>query len=409
MTASARVSRLEEYERELLEEWEREVDPPPDKAQIPPAAVESLTVEPFPTIRILEGEPKATPEMHVEGFLLDREINFMLGHGGTAKTVVILHTAVCVALGRDVFGTLKVHRPGPVLLVCPEDGESGVRMILDALTADFSETDKATLTERLIQIKDDAKVSITTDTKRLAATVKAHAAVLVILDPLGILLAGKPENDNDLAGATLDAIRRDVCRAENCTVQFSHHNRKPGKDFAATENTDTIFESRGAGAWANGSRLAFSVVKKDSRITLTSNKANRVKTGKKHELSLAITTDPNNEARWLTCTVRDKNVGSSSEALTPGKGRALSANEEQVLKALADTYEPGLRLSYSQWFKRSGLTAESTFGNIRERLIDANLVTRIATGRKTRQGAPEYTYEISTDGRQTVLTGWSYA
>lgn len=92
-------------------------------------------LEPFPTFCVLEGEAPEPPGMLVGDLLVDADVNVWAGTGGAAKTVTALAVAIGVALGRPVFGTLPVHRIGPVLIVAPEDGCAEVRMMLDALVA----------------------------------------------------------------------------------------------------------------------------------------------------------------------------------------------------------------------------------------------------------------------------------
>jgi len=355
--------------------------------------------EPFPIVHLLVGEPKQPPATHVKDLLIDRDINLFAGHGGSAKTVVLLLMAICVVLDLPVFGTLKVHRAGPVLLVVPEDGESGARMILDALIEGLGlpADQRATLAEQLIMISDETPVDLTVDAAKIGATARSIGAVLVILDPLRNLIGGTNENDNDIAGPCVDSLRREVGRGAGATVVLSHHLRKAGKD-ADAGSAPTVHDMRGAGAWVNGARLAFIVSKRDDRITVKAEKSNRLRPDIRHELDLSINADAENEARWLSCRLIDANAGASSDAFTPGRARSLNPNERALLSCLDDRHEPGKLLSHSRLVDDSGLN-KNTLKSIKKRMLDADLMRAVPTGRPARSGAPEYYYEITDAGR----------
>jgi hypothetical protein len=362
----------------------------------------------FPIVRVLEGTAPEPPALLVSDLLIDRDVNLWAGHGGAAKSVLALATTVCVALGRAVFGSLAVRRSGPVLLVVPEDGQAVVRMMLDAIIEGLGldADERALCAERLVMVSDDSLVNLLRDTRRLRQTALKCHAVLVVLDPLRNLLGGEKEDSNDVAGACVDSLRRDVCRGAGAAVLVNHHNRKPGKDPGA-DTTASPHEARGAGAWANGARLVFSVTKKDGRITMTAAKANRIRSDICHELNLTIDADPENEAQWRTCTITDNNAGANSEALTPGIGRPLNQNERAALVCLDDRHEPDMRLAWSRWRDASGLN-ENTFRSIKKRLLGAGLAIAMPTGRKNRNGGADYSYQITPEGRSALKSGWAF-
>jgi len=362
--------------------------------------------ESLPTVRVLQGEAPAPPAVLVADLLVDRDINLLAGFGGAFKSVLALLVAICVALGRDVFGSLAVYRSGAVLLVCPEDGEAAVRMMLDALVEglELSVDERAILAERLVMVADAAMVSLVTDTARLRDLALSLGAVLVLVDPLRNSIGSADENDNAVAGACLDATRRDVCRAAGAAVLMTHHARKPGKD-AGPDTGATIHEMRGAGAWAAGARLVFGVTHRAGHVTLTALKANRLRSDLRHELDVAIVADPDMPTRWQSCTVTDTNAGARSESLTPGVGRELNANEKAALACLNDEQEPGLRLSWARWRDESGLNP-NTFRTVKDRLLKADLACATPTGKKTRTGGTEHAYAITDTGRMALRFGW---
>ena len=354
--------------------------------------------EPLPTLRVMAGEAPEPPAVLAENLVVDADVNEWAGHGGAAKSVLALMLATAVALGRPVFGTLTVHRAGAVLIVAPEDGVAAVRMMLDAIAEGLSldAAERATLIERLYIVPDSEAVNLCCDTGRLRDAAQACGAVLVILDPLRNLLGGADEIDNAIAGAVVDALRRDVCRGAGAACLILHHNRKPGRD--GLEAGPSVHDVRGGGAWAAGARLVFGVTKQGDHISLTALKANRLRSDLRHELQLAIEADPATPTRWLRCAVTDLNGGLGSESYTPGIARALTPNEQTALAALDDSQEPGARLSWTGWHKRSGLK-DDTFDRVKGRLISAGLASAENSGKRTPRCGTIYSYGITDTGR----------
>lgn len=366
----------------------------------------AMEAKPFPVVRILEGDPKPPPSLLVEDTAVDADITLYAAGGGQAKSTTLLHVSIGTVLGTPVFGSLEVHRPGPVLLVLPEDGEAVARMMLDAIIEGHGLTpnDRAMLTEGLVMIPDTEIVSLTRDTRRLATTAKDFEAVALIGDPVSTLLRGADENDNAVATSVCDTIRRDLCRPLGLAVILSDHNRKPSRD-AEVSGEPSVHDVRGGGGWVFGSRLTLGFSKKQKRVTIVGLKGNRVAHETiRHEVDLEIEVDPANKARWLTCRLVNANKGARTDTLVPGRGRELNPNELACLRALDDTYEEGKRFAYSAWEKGSGLNA-NTFKSVRNRLLEAKLVVAIKTGRTARSGGPEFAYQLSPDGRFVLDTG----
>lgn len=387
------------------------VAPAPDDADAPNDADSGLRIDEearaFPVVHVLEGDAPAPPSLLADGLLLDRDINLFAGNGGSGKSAVLFAIAVSVALGRPVFGTLHVRRPGPVLLVLPEDGESVARMMLDAFVEGIGlEADlRALLAQRLVMIRDDTVVRLTCDTARIGATAREHGAVLVALDPLSNLLAGASERDEDVATPIANAIRRNICWGAGASVLLTHHNRKPGKDVDADAPT-TAADVRGSGGWVNSARLAFAISKRQGRVTMHDIKGNRLAQGSlRYDLELDVTADPENKARWLSYRITDANAGAASVSLTPGVGRQVNENERRALASLDDRHEPGRRVSWSEWTKTSGLKHD-TLKSIKTRLLDARMIEALPAGQH-RNGGKLYNYSISGTGRMALDTGWT--
>jgi hypothetical protein len=364
---------------------------------------------PFPTVRVLEGEPPAPPTMDIHQFLVNRDINTLSAQGGSGKGVVLLLSALSTATGLPLFGSLVVNRVGPVDLVMPEDGFRVARMRLDAMIdgLGLTDTNRTIACERIRMVAEDAIVDITRDTPRLRQTALDHEAVSYVIDPLGQVLGGQPDNDNVVADRVCGAIRRDLCHGAGATVALSTHIRKPGKE-ANGDTGPSQHDTRGGGGWVNGSRLVWALSAKGTRLTLTATKSNGLPSGLRHELELHIITDESNPALWRECRVTDTNAGANhgaaSQALTPGVGRSINENERKALIALDDRHEPGRRVSWSEWKGTSGLV-ENTLKSVKDRLLGASLAQALPAG-KHRNGGNLYNYSITPDGRSALENGW---
>jgi putative DNA primase/helicase len=360
--------------------------------------------------RLLEGAAPEPPQMQTENLLLASDINVFGGGGDAGKTTSMLSAAVNTPIGRRQFGSLAVRQPGPVVLVVPEDGEAVARHHVDALVAGMdpplTDDERATLERDLHIVGDDRPVNLLRDTAELAQLMAGVRPTLVVLDPISSLIGGEDENSEQVAQAVCDNLRRDIGRPLGAAILFAGHLRKPGREGG---EATTVHDLKGSAGWANHARVVWLVSKPKGGTTITFKlaKSNRLQTGLEHHVTLAIEANPDNAAHWLTARLTDANIGASSQSFTPGVGRSINDNERKALEALDDRHEPGLRLSYSAWFKRSGLTAERTFKNVRERLLDAELAAAIPTGKKARNGSTEYAYAITDGGRAALATGWN--
>jgi putative DNA primase/helicase len=359
--------------------------------------------------RLLEGDPPPPPQMHTDQLLLAGDVNVFAGSGDAGKSTTLFAIGVATVLGRRLFGSLPVRQPGPVVLVVPEDGEAVARHHVDALVAGLSpaitDDERAVLERDLHIVGDDRPVNLLRDTPELSRLLADVRPTLVVLDPISSLIGGSDENVEQVAQAVCDNLRRDIARPFGAAVLFAGHLRKPGRDGGEVM---TVNDLKGSAGWANHARVVWLVSKPKGGATVTYRlgKSNRLQTGLEHQVTLEIEANPDNAAHWLTARLTDANLGSGSQSFTPGIGRAINDNERKALKALDDRQEPGLRLSWSAWYKRSGLTSESTFRGVRERLIDAELASTIPTGKTTKTGSPEYAYFITDGGRQAIESGW---
>ena len=368
-----------------------------------PSAGLSLTLK-----RLLEGDPPPPPSLQTDQLLLAADVNFLGGNGDAGKSTIMFHVAVCTPLQRPVFQTLPVRRPGPVVLVVPEDGEGIARHHVEAIIAGMglSADERGILERDLHIVGDERPFNLLADTAALARMCAEIRPSLLIADPIGSLIGGGEENDQHVAEAVCGNLRRHIARPFGTACLLAGHLRKPDRAAGSNAVAD-VFDLKGTVGWSNHARIVWTVSKPKggNLITLRLVKSNRLPTGIEHQITLSIEANPENAAHWFTCQLTDANCGASSQSLTPGVGRSLNANERAALGCLDDPHVPDLRLSWSQWETRSGLNT-NTFPGIRKRLLDAGLAVSVPTGRKTRTGSAEHVYSVTTNGRRALASGW---
>lgn len=92
---------------------------------------------PLPFINIAAWQGTAAPER--EWAVRDRvplkNVTLLSGEGGVGKSILALHLAAAMTLGRDWLGALP--SPGPALVLCCEDDEDELRRRLDQIVAHF--------------------------------------------------------------------------------------------------------------------------------------------------------------------------------------------------------------------------------------------------------------------------------
>jgi hypothetical protein len=360
--------------------------------------------------RLLEGEPPAPPSLSIDKFLLNADVNCFGAIGDGGKSVTIFTVSVCTVIGRPMFGTLAIKRPGPVVLVVPEDGEAVARHHVDAIIAGMgvSEEERAVLVRDLHIIGDNRRFNLLTDTRELAVLCEPIRPSVVALDPVASLIGSESENDEHVAEMACDNLRRDIARPLGSAILLAAHLRKPSRENGAS-TTATVHDLKGSSGWANHSRIVWilSKPKGSNLITYRLEKSNRLPTGIEHQVTLSIDADPENAAHWLTCSLTDANLGATSQSLTPGVGRAINENERKALNAIGDRLEPGARFANSRWREESGITSAETFRGVKDRLIEAGLAIAEPTGRMNPNGKSQvYQYGITDRGRAALSTGW---
>ena len=162
------------------------------------------------------------------------------------KTWAALDLAVSVASGRPWLDHFVCPNPGPVLVFLGEGGERAtVRRIEAIATAKGIDPDQLADQLRLcFRVPRLAAPGAGSELAAIQAELKAHPAVLVVLDPLYLAAAGASGSNLYDMGAVLQAIQG-VCQHAGCALLVVTHWNKTGDGRGA----DRI-SGAGPAAWA---------------------------------------------------------------------------------------------------------------------------------------------------------------
>jgi RecA-family ATPase len=202
------------------------------------------------------------PPCIVENYLWE-DVGLLFAPGGTGKTTLIAYEAVCIALGRPLWG-LKVASPGKTLIISAEDtrmillarlraichglnlSENEVRLVRESVVV----LDVTTKFVKFIEDSSNKGISVSADINSICTAYSNQNIKVVIVDPAISFGIGESRiNDNEqgliMAGRTL-------VRSLNACVRYIHHTGKAGGD---KEKPQSQYSGRGGSAFADGCRM----------------------------------------------------------------------------------------------------------------------------------------------------------
>ena len=230
-----------------------------EKARVPAGAwtvPEAATTVEWASARL-------NPACVVDNYLF-ADVALLIAPGSTGKTTATLYEAVCIVLGRPLWG-LRVVNPGPVLIVTAEDRReflvARLREICMSMGLDDEDQEQV---RRMVRIDDrtgkaarrlTAVIDDTVEVSAFAMDIvygcrrEGFAPVLVQFDPLVSFGVGEARV-NDAEQGLIEAAR--VLMVElNCCVRLVHHT---GKGPALEKRVDQ-YSGRGGSALADGARM----------------------------------------------------------------------------------------------------------------------------------------------------------
>ncbi|MCB1769008.1 MAG: AAA family ATPase [Candidatus Competibacteraceae bacterium] len=204
---------------------------------------------------------RLAPTCFVENYLY-ADLALVCAAGGTGKTTMLIHEAVCIALGFPVWGN-RVAQPGKTLFITAEDSRelfaARLREVMDALrltdveraraVASIAVWDVSDQVARLACLDSAGNIQLTTLADDIVATFKDQGIVQVVFDP-AISFGPGERLVNDAEQAVVLAARR-IIRGLNCCVRITHHTGKANARNGAIDQ----YAGRGGSAFADGARM----------------------------------------------------------------------------------------------------------------------------------------------------------
>ena len=196
--------------------------------------------------------------MLIEGLLPDRSLFLLSGKPKAGKSFLALDMAYAVREGKDVFGTHRVNRPGPVVYLAMEDGEYEIANRLIAR--------RVRKEGRAAGIEICARRFCLAEPERLAALrayLEALQPSLLIVDTAAEALGIRDWlNRSEITEKV--GVLRDLAR-QICAVLLVSHNRKSegeaGDEIAGsnafTGAVDGWISAYKAESLANGNRRLY--------------------------------------------------------------------------------------------------------------------------------------------------------
>ncbi|GAB4112414.1 MAG: hypothetical protein Fur0019_18900 [Tibeticola sp.] len=207
-------------------------------------------------------DARLAPRCIVDNYLF-ADVATLIAPGSTGKTTMLLYEAICIVLGRSLWG-LTVRCPGPVLIVTAEDRREYLVARLRELGRAMRLSDDEWQMVRTGVLIDD----MTAQPRKLSAVIEdivtpssfAHDIVagckaaniqpaVVAFDPLVSFGVGEARV-NDAEQGLIEAGRV-IVSGLDCCVRFVHHTGK----VPALEKRVDQYAGRGGSALADGARM----------------------------------------------------------------------------------------------------------------------------------------------------------
>ena len=212
---------------------------------------------------LLQSPPKPR-EYLIDGFLPEKIVMGLFAPGGSGKSMLTLATAVCVASGLPLFGTLHVKAPKRVVYISGEDDAEELKRRLYRMTDGLFLEHKALIGQNLhfVDLADkfelftekphqgETRISKVPEAVAKSIEEQVGSASLIIVDPASRFRGGE-ENS---AGDTTRFVQALQCLRDQlqATVWLVHHVNKGARVNGANQNN-----ARGSSALIDGLRLGY--------------------------------------------------------------------------------------------------------------------------------------------------------
>lgn len=218
---------------------------------------------PYSELRLTDDElasANITPPCIVDNYLY-ADVAVLAAPGGVGKTTIVLYEAVCIALGRTVWG-LHVALPGATIIVTAEDRRelcaARLRAIMVAMS--LNDDERRNVLDRVFiwDVSGEQRrlatggangIELTSLADQIVEAYRENPPVLIVFDPL-VSFGASEQMVNDNEQALITAARR-IVRGLVCCVRLIHHT---GKNNAREKMLDQ-YTGRGGSALPDGARM----------------------------------------------------------------------------------------------------------------------------------------------------------
>jgi KaiC/GvpD/RAD55 family RecA-like ATPase len=230
-------------------------------------------------LRVLELREPEAPRHIIADWLPAGEVTLLAGHGGAGKSLLALHLAACIALGRPWCGIATERRR--VLYVSAEDRADVLHWRLARIVAhlgitledlgDWLRMIDASAIDAELMIESDGAPTITPAYTSLRAQLRD--AQMLVLDGASDLYGGS-EIIRRQVRKYVRALRQLIDR-EGAVLLLAHLDKAAARDSSATDRYS------GSTAWHNSvrSRWALGAEPDGDALLLTLAKANHARAG----------------------------------------------------------------------------------------------------------------------------------
>jgi AAA domain/DnaB-like helicase N terminal domain len=200
----------------------------------------SNTKPKFPLITALElATSQFVLNYLIDRVLVEKQPCILGGPKKSLKTTLAIFIAICIALGRDLFGKFSVHGARRVLVCSAESGMATIqetaRRICKSLGVDLAKLENLVFTSNVPKPNDTASWT------EFRAALEESGAEVLILDPFYRMFDGDGQESIFKMGAVLGTID-ELCQELGVTLILCHHLKTSRlNQFAPAELDDLAY------------------------------------------------------------------------------------------------------------------------------------------------------------------------
>jgi len=205
------------------------------------------------TDRDLENYQMPSQDYIVIDMIPREQVGILVGYSGERKTFVMLHTAICIASGKPVFGIMDVPKKAKVLIIDEENGKPEIAKRIKSLKAGMNITDPL---EIAYLSYFNSKLDQPSKQKKILEFIEQYKPEVIFVDCLQRVLSIDIDKENQLLSEFFTSFIRPTVTKHKCSWVFVHHYRK--RD-SKSKYVNPLDEIRGASELRNYIRFAWGI------------------------------------------------------------------------------------------------------------------------------------------------------